>query len=838
MDSNTLITSLALVFIFGLILLIYKLIEDHHKNQEVQRVLNTRVFLVTVPKEIHKVSDQEQVKDFRQLISVAEQLFASFDSLYSDHVSSRILDDQKQISFEIVAQNGLISFYVACPKMIEEMVAKQIQAQYPNANLEKVSNPNIFAMKNAEGKTMAGDFAAATFKLAKKFVLPVKTYTTLEADPLAVITNTMSKLGEGSNVGFQLILHPVNENWRVQVIAAAKKIQEGKTSVVTEKWYYKVLHATFDLLEEFARAGAKDQPPKDKDNYKPMTPIQDSLMKSLNEKISKTGFRVTMRLVSVAPSKNTATVNLQSMASAFAQFGSPELNSFKIKTGDHLTAKDFILRRFLHGKKSFVLNTEEIASIFHFPNKYVETPNIRWLLAKEMAPPSNVPLEGTIMGRSVYRGTETMIRIKLDDRRRHIFMIGKTGVGKTTLFSNMIEQDILEGKGCCFIDPLGDAIEDILGKIPPERAKDVILFDPADTEWPAGLNMLEFKTVEDRDFMIQEAIEIFYKLFDPNRTGIVGPQWEHWFRNAALTIMAQPGGGNLIDVPRIFTDDAYRDKLVSYVTDPIVRDFWEKQLAKTADFHKSEMYNYFISKFGRFMTNDMMRNIIGQKKSAFDFRTVMDEGKILLINLSKGKIGEINSALLGMIIVNKIQMAAFSRADIPEDTRKDFFLYVDEFQNFTTDSFASILSEARKYHLNLNITNQYIAQLTEKIRDAVVGNAGTLISYRIGAADAEFLVKEFPGLSAEDMTNLDKYNTYVKLLIDGTPTKPFSMLGIKSALVSDPTNREIIRNLSRQAYCKPVAEINAEMAAAFAPPPPDPNAPVTEPAPAEPTSGV
>jgi len=555
---------------------------------------------------------------------------------------------------------------------------------------------------------------------------------------------------------------------------------------------------------------------KDKNTFKQMTPVQESLMKVLNEKISKNGFKTTVRLVSVASDKATATTNAQNIASAFAQYGTPELNGFKLIHGDHNTAKDYILRRFLKGKKSFILNTEELVSLFHFPNQFIETPNIRWLLAKEMAPPANLPAAGTIMGKSVYRNTETMVRIGEEDRRRHIFMIGKTGVGKTTLFVNMIEQDILEGKGCCYIDPLGDAIEDILGKIPAERMKDVILFDPADADWPAGLNMMEYKTTEQRDFLIQEAIEIFYKLFDPNRTGIVGPQWEHWFRNAALTIMAQPGGGTLIDIPRIFTDDAFKNKLISYVTDPIIKGFWEQQLAKTADFHKSEMYNYFISKFGRFMTNDIMRNIIGQKKSAFDFRQVMDEGKILLVNLSKGKIGEINMSLLGLIIVNKIQMAAFSRADMPEDSRRDFYLYVDEFQNFATDSFASILSEARKYHLNLNITNQYIAQLTEKIRDAVVGNAGTMISYRIGASDAEFLVKEFPGLDVEDMTNLDKFNTYVKLLIDGTPSKPFSMKGIKSGLVSDSNIREQVRNLSRQTFCRPVAEVNQEMTAAFA----------------------
>jgi len=817
MELNNIIFWLTILIIFGIIFFIYALVLHNRKKLEIQRVLNTRVFLVTLPREIHKVSDQEQTKDFRQLISVAEQMFSSFSSLYSADISNQILQEQEQISFEIVAQNGVISFYVSCPKMIEEMVSKQIQAQYPNANLEKVQNPNIFVIQSAEGQVQAGDFATATFKLNKKFILPIKTYLNLENDPLSSVTNTMSKLGDGANLAFQMIIRPAGENWRIPGVMALKKIQEGKTGVLVDRWYLKLLNGIFDNVSSASTQAIKNKPIEmDKNQYKPLTPYQDALMKAINSKVSKNAFKTTMRVVSVAKDKMSANTNLQNLVSAFSTMGSPDLNSFKVKEGDSSVAKDYILRRFLRGRDSFILNTEELASIYHFPNKFIETPNVRWLLAKEMAPPTNAPQEGTIMGRSFYRDTETFIRIKPDDRRRHVFMIGKTGVGKTTLFTNMIEQDILEGKGCCYIDPLGDAIEDILGKIPANRRDDVILFDPADTEWPAGLNMMEYQTVEDRDFLIQEAIEIFYKLFDPNKTGIVGPQFEHWFRNAALTIMCQPGGGTLIDIPRIFTDDAFRTKVVSYVTDPVVKNFWDQQMAKTADFHKSEMLNYFTSKFGRFMTNDLMRNTIGQKTSAFNFRQIMDEGKILLVNLSKGKIGEVNMSLLGLIVVNKIQMAAFSRADMPEDQRKDFYLYVDEFQNFATDSFATILSEARKYRLNLNITNQYIAQLTEKIRDAVIGNAGTMISYRVGAADAEFLVKEFPGLSVEDMTNLDKFNTYVKLLIDGTPSKPFSMKGIKSAVISDPNVREEIRNLSRQKYCHPVAEINAQMAQDFA----------------------
>lgn len=811
MDINLLVTIGFIVFTAIIFWFIYYLLEENKKKLDIARILNTRVFLVTLPKEEPAKIEgtNEPPKDFRQLMAVAEQMFASFASLHSQDLSNKLLKNQEQISFEIVAQNGVISFYVVCPKMVEEMVEKQINAYYPTAHLEKVKSHNIFILPSGQGA-----FTCASIKLARKFVLPIKTYLKQESDPLSAVTNAMSKLDENSSAALQLLIKPTSDDWRRACGIASRKIQEGKGTVASEKWYLKALSGFFDILSGLAHGSNESKSsssmvgPGGKP-YQQLTPMQDAILKSLNEKASKIGFEANIKVVSVSSNEAIAQSHLQSITSSFAQFGSPEINGFKISKGNNELIKEYILRRF--NNKPLILNTEELASIFHLPNHFIDTPNIRWLMAKQMAPPANLPEEGTVIGRSIYRGIEKMVKIKTDDRRRHIFMIGKTGVGKTTTFTTAFEQDILEGKGGCYIDPLGDAIEDLMGKIPPERAQDVIVFDPSDTEYPMALNLMEYHTPEQRDFIISETIQIFYKLFDPGQTGIVGPQWEHWFRNAALTIMNQPGGGTLIDIPRIFTDDAFRTKLVANVTDPIVKAFWDQQLAKTADFHKSEMYNYFISKFGRFMTNDLMRNIIGQKKSAFNIREIMDSGKILLINLSKGKIGEVNSALLGMIIVSKIQMAAFSRADIPEDNRRDFYLYVDEFQNFTTDSFATILSEARKYHLNLNVTNQYIAQLTEHIRDAVIGNAGSLISYRIGATDAEFMVKEFPGVNVSDFTNLDKFNTYCKLLIDGTPSKPFSMKGVKSETFSNEKMREQIKNLSRQNYSHIKSQVEAEI---------------------------
>jgi len=517
-----------------------------------------------------------------------------------------------------------------------------------------------------------------------------------------------------------------------------------------------------------------------------------------------------LRVIATGQSPADADANLKNVIAGFAQFHSPEFNSLRYQRLDaKKIGHDYILRLFSGGPK-MILNVEELVSIFHLPNKLLDTPGVSWLASRGLPPPANLPKEGIVIGQSTYRGVTTLVRLKDEDRRRHLFMIGKTGVGKTTLFETMIEQDIHNGKGVCFIDPLGDAIESLIKKIPTERARDVILFDPADTSHPLGLNLLEFSKVEEKDFLVQEVIEIFYKLFDPNRTGIVGPQWEHWARNAALTVMSQPGGGTLIDIPRLFIDDSFRTKAINNVTDQNVRAFWTQQLAKTADFHKSEMYNYFISKFGRFMTNELMRNIIGQQKSSFQFRQVMDEGKILLVNLAKGKIGETNANLLGLVLVAKLQAAAFGRADMTEEKRRDFYLYVDEFQNFTTDSFATILAEARKYRLNLNITNQYLAQLTDHIRDAVIGNVGTMISYRVGAEDAQFLTHEFPGVTVDDLTNLDRFHAYAKLLVDLTPTKPFSLIGVKSSNQGSGEMADWIRQATRQLYARqPVDQISA-----------------------------
>jgi len=750
--------------------------------------------LVSLPKEATNDphAANEPVKDFKGMIAPMEQFYSALTTIiHQRHFIDWLFSTPAHVSFEIYSVDGVITFGIVGPKRIKTIVERQVHSFFPNAQLTLGAPPKIFT-------TEQSNVSGVVFEQGKNFVLPLKTYQYLEADPLSTLTTAMTKLQGSGTAAIQMLIRPMSDNWRLHTSIASGHVINNQTHLINRSSTSRLVGVLGEVL--------KPPKPAEASLNKQRSPAQEELLKALQEKSNKTGFEAIIRVIATGDTPAAAEQNTKAIISAFAQYYSPQLNSLKYRqVRPNRISRDFLLRLF-SGAPKMILNVEELASIYHLPNRHTDTPGLKWVLAKQLPAPSNLPKEGVVIGESNYRGEKNLIRLQDEDRRRHIFMIGKTGTGKTTLFETMIEQDMYNGKGLCFIDPLGDAIESLLKKVPTHRANDVILFDPSDTRFPIGLNLLEYTKPEEKDFLIQEVIEIFYKLFDPNRTGIVGPQWEHWARNAALTVMSRPEGGSLIDLPRLFTDDSFREQSVSYVTDPVVKAFWEQQLAKTADFHKSEMYNYFISKFGRFMTNDLMRNIIGQTKSSFDLRKIMDSGKILFVNLAKGKIGEINSNLLGLILVSKIQVAAFSRADIPEDQRRDFYLYVDEFQNFTTDTFATILAEARKYRLNLNITNQYFAQLTEHIRDAVIGNVGTLISYRIGAEDGEYLVKEMPGLTAEDLTNLDRFQAYVRLLIDLTPTKPFSLSGVKSPNAGSGQMSAWLKQATRVKYTKPPIE--------------------------------
>ncbi|MFH2085477.1 MAG: type IV secretion system DNA-binding domain-containing protein [bacterium] len=705
-------------------------------------------------------------------IDAAEQLFASLYSVKNEEWYS-FLQSEHAVSFEIVGRKEDIRFYVSVPHELMELVEKQIHGAYPGAEIKSVEEFSIF--------TEGGKVAFESLVKSQAGYYPIQSFRDLATDPLSSITSFLAKMKEGEGAMLQIIVSPASHSWSSRghgYISKAKKDESNP-----EKASYTVDPKALEAIERSA---------------------------------GKPGFEVSVRLVVNAPTKQEAHTLLKQFAGTFSQFAGPYNKFTKQRIWlKRLFMVDFIYRYQAMFRGKSILNSEELATVFHFPNKQVETPHIHWLTAKSAPAPAQIPSEGLYLGKSVYRGLSRKIYISDKDRARHMYIIGKTGVGKSELMMDMVMQDIRAGKGVCFIDP-HDTVEKILEFIPPERAEDVIYFNPADTERPMGLNMLEARTEEEKQFVASSIINLMYKLYDPHKTGIIGPRFEHAIRNAMMTVMCEPGA-TFIEIVRVMTDPKFLQELLPKVQDPMVKRYWTDQIAQTSDFHKSEVLDYIVSKFGRFITDKMMRNIIGQSYSAFDFRKVMDEGKILLINLAKGRIGEENSAFLGLILVPKILVAAMSRQDIPESERRDFNLYVDEFQNFATPDFATILSEARKYHLNLIVANQFIGQIDEEVKNAVFGNVGTLLSFRVGVQDANFLQHEFvPTFSESDLTNVERYHTFVKTIVDNEPMPPFSMDLTRNIeaerKLANPKLAEMIKKLSRLKYGKDKNILEVEIA--------------------------
>lgn len=714
---------------------------------------------------------------------------------------------QRHFAFEIVATHGFVRFYAAVPVAMIDVVTQAVISAYPSAQLEEVPEHNIFSPIGKITGTVGGELT-----LKEPFAYPIATYQDLKRDPMQTLLNSLSSLDKEDGVGIQILMRPADSSWRKRASAIASKKRKGKEGK-------KGSQKAFDLLQ------ALWKPPEGKDEGKSsegkdLSSLDQSILDSIDDKTRHAGYETLIRVVASSNVTTKAQASLNNVVAAFALFDAQGKNGFK-----YTSAKDieqfvtaYILRFFPQENNQNILNAVELASIFHFPDqKNIPTSQLERQASKQVDAPRNIPNEGLFLGYNLFRGVKKPIRISLNDRQRHMYAVGQTGTGKSTFLENLALQDMLNGDGFCFIDPHGDTAERLLAMVPRERTEDVIYFCPAEMEYPIGLNMFEFHTSEQKDFLIQEAINMLYKLYDPQHQGIIGPRYEHWFRNAALTVMANPSGGTFIDIPKVFTDKAYERELKQYVTDQTVLDFWNKEMAQTSDYHKSEVLGWFVSKFGAFLSNEMMRNIIGQTKSAFDLREIMDNKKILIVNLSKGRTGELNSKLLGMIFVMKFQAAAMSRANIPEEQRVDFGLYVDEFQNFSTDSFATIMSEARKYHLNLIVANQFTTQLTEEIRDAVFGNMGTIVSFRVGQNDVDMLSKYFqPLFEPDDLLRVPNHNAIVRTLVGGVPTQPFSMATVPPLGTPNDKLAQALKQLSAAKYGKPKAKAEAEIFARLA----------------------
>jgi type IV secretory pathway TraG/TraD family ATPase VirD4 len=571
----------------------------------------------------------------------------------------------------------------------------------------------------------------------------------------------------------QVVVRPASSGMKKEVQHGIERLKKGES---LKEAFHGDFHRSFGDVGEILNPKTKEQKAEEKQERT----VDEEAVKALQGKIAKQLFYVNVRLVASAGSPFQANDILDGLAAGFHQFASPTRNELKVVKPRNTDAliRQFIFREF-DAAQAMTLSSEEIASFYHLPITSTETPRVKWLKSKEAPPPENLPKQGTLLGESVFRGQMKPVYLTDDDRRRHLYVVGQTGTGKSTLLGNMMIEDIQAGKGVAIIDPHGDLVENALGFVPPSRLDDVIYFDPGDLSRPLGLNMLDYNPdrPEEKTFIVNEMQSIFNKLFPPET---MGPMFEQYMRNALLLLMEDMPNepATLVEVPRVFTDTQYRMRKLERIKNPVVIDFWTKEAAKaTGEGSLSNMAPYITSKFGGFISNDYMRPIIGQPKSSFNFRDAMDSGKILLINLSKGKIGDINAGLLGMVFAGKILMAALSRVDIADaEKRRDFNLYIDEFQNFTTDSIATILSEARKYRLNLTMAHQFIAQLTDKIKDAVFGNVGSMAIFRVGVQDAEFLVKQFaPVFNENDLLNIDNLNAYAKLLVNGTTSKPFNM---------------------------------------------------------------
>jgi hypothetical protein len=713
-------------------------------------------------------------------IKEAEHLFSSLMGFRKSFFQS-LFTGQYRISFEIVSKASGIAFYVVVPDEIVSLVEKQINGAYPSAEID-IINPNEIWDR--------GKFTSVKeLKLAGAPYYPINTYEDLKSDSLGEITSALSKLKEDEVLAIQYVISPASDNWR----------RAGERFVTSVK--------------------SKAADPEKKVN------IDTSFLEKIDNKIAKPGFDVSIRIVSIAGDKTSAEAHIRNVIASFEQFTNLKYNRFVKRTvlSSKKLANSFIYRKLkvsdwyiplldisLYRNVS-VLNIEEMATVFHFPNKEIQTPNIIWLHSRKASAPTNLPDEGLYLGNSVFRGVKKKVFMLEDDRRRHFYIIGQTGTGKSQLMQFLAMQDIHAGRGVAFIDPHGSDIEEMLQKIPPERVDDVILFDVADTERPMGLNLLEASSEEEKNMLINAFIALLYKLYDPNKQGIMGPQLERAIRNVMLTAMTDPEA-TMVDVMRLLIDEKYVEKFLPNITDPLVKRYWTDEQAKTTANRKGEMMGYFVSKFDRLVTERFMRNIIGQPKSSFDFHKVMAEKKILLVDLSKGKIGEENSNFLGLLLVPRILSAALARASLlGREEFPDFYLYVDEFQNFATPDFATILSEARKYKLNLSVAHQFIDQLNEEIKDAVFGNVGTMTSFRVGPDDAEYLEQQFqPTFTQSDLSNLPVGHCYVKLLVKGHPTVPFSMAVDWDAITStkkDPAIAGKIKELSRTKYGTPVKEV-------------------------------
>ncbi len=682
----------------------------------------------------------------------AEQLFAALYGILRNQKKS-----SNHFSLEIAAGKYGIFFLVVTNSRYKQFVENQIYAQYPTAEIKAI---NDYATSMLNSKRA---IATSELGLAKDFYLPIKTFVSFEVDPLASISSAISNLNQNQEVFIQTLVRPINNEWQ----------EIGRKFVDSRK-----MREDVEGRKVALEAG------------------ESSELREVETKSSKLGFQLLIRIVVQAEDKFSAEAILEDVEASFKQFQSGQFNSivrknqkpnalmnliFGKRLSSKLTFKQKFISRVLDERVKDIVNIEELASLYHLPNNTVEVANIAWSKSKKLAFPLDLATpegdtEVSTLGLTDYRNTHIRYGLKANDRRRHTYVLGKTGTGKSTMLKNMIMGDIYKGHGVGVIDPHGDLIDDILRLIPPERIHDVVILDPSDVNFPVGLNVLKLKPGEEKDIVADGIVEIFKKFFGDSW----GPRLQYLLNNAILTLL-QVQNVSLLGLTRLLEDKNYRKFILKQLDDPVLKKFWEGEYNEMTKNPKllTESLSSIQNKVGRFITANIIRNIVGQVKSTIDLEEIMNNRRIFLVNLSQGKIGEENSALLGGMLITRLYTNAMQRVRIPEEERTDFYLYVDEFQNFATTSFVKILSEARKYRLNLVLAHQYIDQLMPEVRDAIFGNVGTMLNYVVGPRDAAELEKEYkPHLTSTDLVNLSKYHYVNKIMIDGSQSLPFTGIAL------------------------------------------------------------
>ena len=772
-----------------------------YKNyKKINRLKVLNVDSVLLMLEIPRTNDKKEL--------AAEQLFASLHGILRDANELKNSGGvQEHLSFEIVSTGGQIRFYVWVPKILQSFVEGQIYAQYPTVQIHTVDEDYV-----EKGRETHQVIHTTELGLTMNEALPIKTFDTFEVDPLAGITGTLAKLGtdENEELWIQILTRPVADSWHKESDKWINYIKSGAKNFkffgIDWSWFIQAIQALWA-----PPAGGTTSEVKVELSDRAKTQIT-----AAEEKATKLGYQVKIRLAYLGSSDINAKLNMQAIVGTFKQFNSTNLNGFR-QLGGSFNKDDlesYRLRQF--SDSGFILNISELASVYHLPHTSVETPNIVWATSKTAEPPAKLPLitgrpaedeNISAFGLTNFRGINHQFGMLRRDRSRHVYVIGQTGAGKSGLLELFALSDTFYNQGYCIIDPHGDFAIDNLRFIPESRIQDVVYFNPADTQYPVAFNPLELSDAARKPNVCSEVIGVLKRMFGDSW----GPRLEHILRYTLLALLDRPET-TLLDISRMLTDKDFRKETLDYCQDVTVLQFWKHEFGQWNEKQVNESIAPVLNKVGAFTANPIIRNIIGQPKSSFNVRKIMDEGKILVVNLSKGLIGEDNAGILGAFLVTKIQLAAMSRSDIPDvENRRPFYLYVDEFQNFATDSFAVILSEARKYGLNLTVANQYIAQMTDPVRDAVFGNVGTTISFRVSADDAPILSKQFePTFEAQDLLQMNNRNFVISMIINGEKVPAFSATTLNIPH-TPKDNFDAIVASSREKYSRNRSEVEAEI---------------------------